>query len=138
MQPSGTTKDVPARMNRLSGIKTRLNLDPNHAGPMMEKTKVNWEHFYNNLFTIKRGKICGTGNRFIGCVMQGKERSVVRQFTATYKRRHRPDLRGNKTGKIYNDQIKTLMQFYLKTVPHTQMHTDTNKPRNMAKDPLVS
>ena len=92
MQPSGTTKDVPAIMNRLSGIKTRLNLDPNHAGPMMEKTKTNLEHFCNNLFTIKPGKICGTGNRFIGCVMQGKERSVVRQFTATYKRRHRADL----------------------------------------------
>ncbi len=28
--------------------------------------------------------------------------------------------RENNTGKIYNDQIKTLMQFYLKTAPHTQ------------------
>ena len=53
MQPSGTAKDVPARRNGLLGIKTRLNLDPNHAGPMEEKTKTSWEHFYNYyLFTI--------------------------------------------------------------------------------------
>ena len=52
MQPSGTAKDVPARMNTLLGIKTRLYLDPTHAGPMKEKTKTNWEHFYNKLFTL--------------------------------------------------------------------------------------
>ena len=86
MQPSGPDKNVPARMNRLSGIKTRLNSDPNHAGPMKEKTKTNWKFIYNQL--TKEG--------------------------------HRADLRGNKTGKIYNDQIKTLMQFYLKMAPHTQ------------------
>ena len=43
-------------MNRISGIKTRLNSDPNPAGPMKEKTKTNWEHFYNNLFTINLQK----------------------------------------------------------------------------------
>ena len=57
MQPSDTAKDVPARRNRLLGIKTRLDLDPNHAGPMREKTKASWEHFYNNyLFTISEEK----------------------------------------------------------------------------------
>ena len=70
MQPSGPAKDVPARRNGLSGIKTRLNLDPNHAGPMEEMSKASWEHFYNYLFTIKPGKACGTGTRFIGYVMQ--------------------------------------------------------------------
>ena len=38
MESSGTAKDVPARRNGLSGIKTRLNSDSNHAGPMEEKT----------------------------------------------------------------------------------------------------
>ena len=56
MQSSGTAKDVPARRNGLSGIKTRLNLDSNHAGPMQEKTKASWEHFYNYLFTIGEEK----------------------------------------------------------------------------------
>ena len=56
MQPSVTAKDVPAKRNGLSGIKTRLNLDPNHAGPMEEKTKTSWEHFYNYLFTLGEEK----------------------------------------------------------------------------------
>ena len=76
MQSSATAKDVLARRNGLSGIKTWLNTDPNHAGPMEEKTKMSWEHFYNYLFTIKRGKACGTGKRFIGCATQGKMREV--------------------------------------------------------------
>ena len=102
MQPSGTAKDVPARMNRLSGIKTRLNLDPTHAGPMKEKTKTNWEHFHNNLFTIN-----------------------------LHNEGHRADLRGNKTGKIYNDQIKT----HAILLKGGATHSDENKPRCMAKDP---
>ena len=78
MQSSGTAQDIPARRNGLSRIKTWLNSDPNHAGPMEEKSKTSWEHFYNYLFTIKRGKACGTGKRFIRYVMQGKdERGVV-------------------------------------------------------------
>ena len=127
MQSSGAAKAVPAKMSRLTGIKTQLNSDPNHAGPMKERMEMNWEHFYNHLFTIKRGKICGTGNRFIGDVMQGKMRercsaTILQQLTNedTEQTCHE-----NKTGKIYNDQIKTLMQFYLKTAPHTQMHTQT-------------
>ena len=52
MQLNGPAKDVPARMNRLSGIKTWLSSDLKHAGPMKEKSKTNWEHFYNDLFTI--------------------------------------------------------------------------------------
>ena len=81
MQSSGTAKDVPAIRNGLSGIKTRLNSDSNHAGPMEEKTKTSWEHFYNYLFTIRREKACGATKRCIRYVMQGKdERGVVRQF----------------------------------------------------------
>ena len=93
---------------------------------MKEKTKTNWDHFYNNLFTIKRGKICGSGNRFIGDVMQGKMRercsaTILQQLTKeTAQTCHE-----NNTGKIYNDQIKTLMQFYLNTAPHIQTHTQT-------------
>ena len=34
-------------------------------------------------------------NRFIGVLCSGKKEDIVRQFTATYKRRHRADLRGN-------------------------------------------
>ena len=72
MQPSDTAKDVPARRNGLLGIKTRLNLDPNNAGPMREKTKASWEHFHNNyLFTISEEKHVAQ-QRFIGAVMQGK------------------------------------------------------------------
>ena len=86
MQPGGTAKDVPARMNRLSGIKTRLNLDPNHAGPMKEKTKTNWEHFYNHLFTLRRGKSCGTGTSLLVCYAgERRERCSATIFTATYK-----------------------------------------------------
>ena len=69
-------QDVPARRNGLSGIKTRLNSDSNHAGPMEEKSKTSGEHFYNYLFTIKRGKACGTRKRFFGCVTQEKMREV--------------------------------------------------------------
>ena len=39
MQPSDTAKDVPAKRNRLLGIKSRLNEDSDHAGSMEEKTK---------------------------------------------------------------------------------------------------
>jgi len=56
MQPSGTAKDVPARRNGLSGIRTWLNLDPNHAGPMEQNTKTSWELFHNYLFTIGEEK----------------------------------------------------------------------------------
>ena len=68
MQPSDTAKDVPARRNGPLGIKTRLNLDSNHAGPMREKTKVSLEHFYNNyLFTASEEKHVAQ-QRFIGYV----------------------------------------------------------------------
>ena len=87
MQPSGTAKDVLARMNRLSGIKTRLNLDPNHAGPMKEKTKTNWEHFYNNLFTLSE-EIHVVQEQVYWCVMQRtEERDVVRQFYSNLQKR---------------------------------------------------
>ena len=56
MQPSNTAKDVPARRNGPLGIETQLNLDSNHAGPMREKTKASWEHFYNYLFTTGEEK----------------------------------------------------------------------------------
>ena len=54
MQPSDTAKDVPARRNGTLAIKTRLNLDSNHAGPMREKTKASWEHFCNNYLFINK------------------------------------------------------------------------------------
>ena len=82
MQLSDTAKDVLARRNGPLGIKTRLNLDSNNAGPMREKTKASWEHFYNNyLFTASEAKHLAQ-QRFIGYVMQGKRRGVwgVRQL----------------------------------------------------------
>ena len=87
MQPSGTAKDVLTRRNGPLGTKTRLNLDSNHAGPMREKTKASWEHFYNNyLFTISEEKHVAQP-RFIGDVMQGKMREVwgAAILQATYK-----------------------------------------------------
>ena len=106
MQPSGTAKDVRAGMNRLSGIKTRLNLDPNHAGQKKEKTKTNWEHLYNNLFTLSE-EIHVVQVQVYWCVMQGKEeRDVVRQFLQQLtKENTEQTCRENYTGKIYNDQI---------------------------------
>ena len=77
MQPSGTAKDVPARRNRLLGIKTRLNLDLNHAGPMREKTKASWEHFYNYyLFTISEEKHVAQQKVYWGCNARKDERGV--------------------------------------------------------------
>ena len=87
MQPSDTAKDVPAGRNGPLGIKTRLNLDPSHAGPMREKTKASWEHFYNNyLFSISKEKHVAQ-QRFIGGVMRGKMREVwgVAILPVTYK-----------------------------------------------------
>ena len=73
---SGTAKDVPAGRNGPMVIKTRLNLDSNHAGPMRENTKASWEHFYNNyLFTASEEKHVAQ-QRLIGYVMQGKRREV--------------------------------------------------------------
>jgi len=94
MQPSRPAKDVPARMNRLLGINTRLNLDPNHAGPMDEKTKTSWEHFYNYLFSIKRGKACGTLKKsLLVCNEWIEERGVgCGNYAATYQSGHRGDL----------------------------------------------
>ena len=69
------------------GIKTWLDLDLNHAGPMREKIKVSWEHFYNNyLFIISEEKHVAQ-QRFIGGVMQGKMREVwgAAILQATYK-----------------------------------------------------
>ena len=89
MQPSDTAKDVPARRNGPLGLKTWLNLDPNHAGPMREKTKASWQHFYNNyLFTASEEKHVAQ-QRFIGYIMQGK-RGVwgVRQL---YKQLNKAD-----------------------------------------------
>ena len=87
MQPSGTAKDLPARRNELLGIKTRLDLDSNHAGPMREKPKASWEHFCNYyLFSISEEKQVAQ-QRFIGGVMQGKMREVwgAAILQATYK-----------------------------------------------------
>ena len=97
MQPSDAAKDVPARRNGPFGIKTRLNLDSNHAGPMREKTKASWEHFCNNyLFTANKEKHV-TQQRFIGYVTQGKRRGVwaatgAAILQATYESRHSADL----------------------------------------------
>ena len=76
MQPSNTAKDIPARRNGALGIKTQLNLDSNHAGPMREKTKASWEHFYNSyLFTASEEKHVAQ-QRFIGYVTQGRMRGM--------------------------------------------------------------
>ena len=69
------------------GIKTRLNLDSNHTGPMRGKTKASWEHFYNNyLFTASEEKHVAQ-QRFIGYVTQGKVREMwgAAIIQATYK-----------------------------------------------------
>ena len=87
MQPSDTAKVGPARRNGPLGIKTRLNLDLNHAGPMREKTKSSWEHFYNNyLFTASKEKQVAQ-QRFIGYVTQEKMREMwgAAIIQATYK-----------------------------------------------------
>ena len=61
-----------------------------------------------------------------GCYAGEDERKIsCDNFTATYKGDTEQTCRENKTGKIYNDQIKTLMQFYFKMAPHTQTHTQT-------------
>ena len=93
MQPSDTAKDVPARRNEPLGIKTQLNLDSNHAGPMREKTKASWEHFYNNyIFTISEEKHVAQ-QRFIGYVTQGKMRDVgCGNYTINLQSRHSADL----------------------------------------------
>ena len=79
MQSSGTAKDVPARRNGLLRIKTRLNLDPNHAGPMREKTKASWEHFYK-LFTISEEKHVAQQKVYWGCNAGKDERYGVQQL----------------------------------------------------------
>ena len=92
MQLSGTAKDVPARRNGLLGIKTQL--DPNHAGPMEEKTKESEEHFYNYyLFTISEEKHVAQ-QKVYEDVIQGKMREVwgATIIQATYKSRHSADL----------------------------------------------
>ena len=76
MQPSGTAKDVPARRNGLSGIKTRLNFDLNHAGPMEEKTNTSWEHFYNDLFTLGEEKHVAQEQGLLGVLCRGKMREM--------------------------------------------------------------
>ena len=58
------------------GIKTWLNLDSNHAGPMREKTKASWEDFYNNYLFTKGEEKHVAQQRVIGGVMQGKMRGV--------------------------------------------------------------
>ena len=128
MQLSGTAKDVPARMNKLSGIKTRLNSDPNHAGPMKEKTKTNWEHFCNNLFTLGKEKHV-VQEQVYWCVMQGKEeRDVVRQFYSNLQKRTQSRL----VARIIQARItviKNLNSFYLMDRRHTLRHTlGQNKP----------
>ena len=71
-------------------------------------------------------------NRFIGVLCRGRlEKDVVRQFYSNLQRRHRAYLRGNKTGKIYNDQIKT----HAIPLKDGATHSDENKPRCMAKGP---
>ena len=127
MQPSGTAKDVPARMNRLSGIKTRLNLDLNHAGPMKEKTKTKWEHFYNHLFILGEEKHVEQ-EQVYWCVMQGTEErssaTILQQVTKEYTEQ---TSREDNTGKNYNDQ--KLIQFYLKDRRHTlDAHSDQINP----------
>ncbi len=77
MQSSDTAKDIPARRNGPLGIKTRLNLDSNHAGPMREKTKASWVHFYNNyLFTASEEKHVAQQKVYWGCNAEKDERGV--------------------------------------------------------------
>ena len=62
--------------NGLSGIKTRLNSDPNHAGPMEEKTKTSWEHFYNDLFTLGEEKHVAQEQALLVMLCTGKMREM--------------------------------------------------------------
>ena len=75
-----TAKAMPAGMNGLSGTKTRLNSDPNHAGPMQEGTEMNCGHFYNCLFTINRHR-----ERLIADMQEVFTMFQKHLFSSTYK-----------------------------------------------------
>ena len=75
------------------------NSDPNHAGPMEEKTKTNWEHFSNNLFIINE-EIYVVQKQVYWGVMQGKERRCSATIYSNLQSRHRADLHGNYTDKF--------------------------------------
>ena len=128
MQPSDTATDVPAGRNGPLGIKTRLNLDSNHAGPMREKTKASWVHFYNNyLFTASEEKHVAQ-QRFIGYATQGKRRGVwggCDNYTSNLSKQTqcRLDVR-----LFTVTTIKDLLQVYLTDRhQHTQPHTQKKK-----------
>ena len=84
---------------------------------------MNWEHFYNNLFTLSE-EIHVVQEQVYWCVMQGTEErcsaTILQQLT---KEDTEQTCRENNTGKNYNDQ--KLIQFYLKGRRHTQTHTQT-------------
>ena len=88
MQPSDTAKDVPAKRNGSLGIKSRLSSDSDHAGSMKERQK-RAGNISHNLFTSRRGKVCGTFNSFIGVCNAGIERTV--RGAAMYKQLTKAD-----------------------------------------------
>ena len=67
-----------------------------------------------------------------GCYAREDERKMCDNFTATYKGDTEQTCHENKTGKIYNDQIKT----HVILLKDGTTHSDENKPRCMAKDLL--
>ena len=91
---------------------------------MKEKTKTNWEHFYNDLFTLSE-EIHVAHKKVYWCVMQGTEErcsaKILQQLT---KEDTEQTCRENNTGKNYCNQ--KLKHFLLNgQAPHTQTHTRT-------------
>ena len=131
MQPSGTAKDVPARRNGPLRIKTWLNLDSNHAGPMREKTKGSWEHFYNNyLFPASEEKHVEQ-QRFIGYGTQGKRRGEGCGWCHNYTSNLLKQTQCRLDTRLFTvTMIKDLLQAYwTDRRQHTQTHTH-RKRRN--------
>ena len=94
MQPSGTAKDVPARMNRLIiGDKDPAKLRSEPCWTNEGKDKNELGTFLQSFIYTRRGKTCGTGTSLLVCYAgDRRERDVVRQLQATYKSGHRADL----------------------------------------------
>ena len=98
---------------------------------MEEKTKTSWEHFYNYLFTIKRGKACGTGKRFIRYVMQGEDERGVGcdNFTSNLQKRTQCRL----DARLIKATITTIKILYRglsngQAPTHSDTHSDKINP----------
>ena len=92
---------------------------------MKEKTKTNWEHFYNNVFIINEEIYVAQKQVYWG-VMQGKERRWSATIYSNLQKKTQSRLTREYTGKIYNDR-KHLYSFYVLDWRHTLRHTHSDK-----------